>query len=251
MPTKTPTTAGMPVWLDLMTPHSEAIRPFYEALLGWTFEQRGSEKGDYGVALSGSRPVAAVVPPFRGQSLWFLYFASTDVQADAERLRELGGQVSLGPLRVGDHGHLLMATDPTGAPFGLWQSGQPQGLGRTGAPGTFAWAELQTRDADRARDFYTALLNNTSRKVPGMEYHTLYRGQDQNVGVMQMDEIHWPPDLPSRWMLYFSVTNTDEAVRTAQASGGRPLSAPHDSPYGRLAVLQDPAGATFSVIQLP
>ncbi|EYB67537.1 hypothetical protein DEIPH_ctg037orf0021 [Deinococcus phoenicis] len=251
MTTKTRPAAGTPIWLDLMTPGAELVRPFYEALLGWRFEKQGSENGEYRVAFVGSRAVAAIVPPFEGQSLWLLYFASDDVQADAERIRELGGQVRMAPLQVGEHGALLMATDPTGALFGLWQAGKQQGLGLTGTPGTFVWAELQTRSADRARDFYTALLNSTSQKVPGMNAYTLYHGHDQNVGVMQMDERHWPPELPSHWMIYFAVKNTDQAVQAAQAGGGRLLSPPHDSPHGKITVLQDPGRATFSVIQLP
>ncbi|GMA16277.1 VOC family protein [Deinococcus metallilatus] len=243
--------AGTPTWLDLMTPAAETIRPFYEALFGWTFEKQGAGDGEYSVAFASGRPVAAVVPPFEGQSLWHLYFASDDVSADAARIRDLGGEVNVGPMSVGDHGHLLMGRDPTGALFGLWQAERQAGMGRTGTPGTFTWAELQTRDADRARDFYTSLLGNTSQPLPDMGYHVLYQGADQNAGVMQMDDIHWPPDLPSHWMIYFAVEDTDQAVQTAQANGGQLQAGPHASPYGRIAVLQDPGGATFSVIQPP
>lgn len=151
-------------------------------------------------------------------------------------------------MQVGDQGHLLMARDPNGTVFGLWQPGKQAGMALSGAPGAYAWGELHTRDADRARDFYTALLGVTSRPVPEMGYHTLYHGDDMSAGIMQMNE-RWHAGMQPGWMVYFEVEEADRAVQAVEANGGRVLSPPHDSPYGRLAMLQDPAGATFSVIQ--
>lgn len=252
MTTLTPHAVGTPCWLDLTTPDPEAVRPFYEVVLGWRFQGQSTEKGEFSLIYRERDVVAAAVPPMGEGGAWCLYFASADVYADAGRIRELGGQVTLEPGPVGESGSLLMAKDPTGAAFGLWQAGQHVGMtdGGSGRPGTFAWAEVHTRDAGRARDFYTALLHSTSQPIPEMGYHTLYQGEHQHAGIMQMTQ-RWPGDAPSQWVVYFSVASADRAVELAQASGGRVLSPPHDSPYGRLATLQDPAGALFSVIQLP
>jgi len=252
MTTLTPHAVGTPCWLDLTTPDSEAVRPFYESVLGWHFKRQGSANGEFSVIYRGQDAVAAAVPPMGEGGAWCLYFASADVFADAERIRELGGQVTLEPGQVGESGSLLMAKDPTGAAFGLWQAGKHVGMTGPGSgqSGTFAWAELHTRDAEQARDFYTALLHSTSQPIPGMDYHTLHQGEEQTAGIMQMTN-RWPVDAPSQWVVYFSVSSTDRAVEAAQASGGRLISPPHDSPYGRLATLADPAGALFSVIELP
>lgn len=244
--------AGTPCWLDLMTPDLAAVGPFYRALFGWTYEESGPEFGGYQTAHLGGAPVGGLCP-VPGDTIpasWNVYFASDDVREGADCIRRLGGQVSMGPIQVADHGHTLIGTDPSGVVFSLWQADRYAGMGITGVPGAFTWAELHTRDADRARDFYTALLGGTSQPLPEMEYHLLSHGGAETAGIMQMDDLHWPPDLPSYWMVYFGVENTDRAVETAQANGGRLVAGPHDSPYGRLAVLQDPAGATFSVIQI-
>jgi hypothetical protein len=55
-----------------------------------------------------------------------------------------------------------------------------------------------------------------------------------------------------QWSVTFSVANTDETVAKAQELGGTMLLEPTDLPdIGRVAVLQDPAGAMFQVIQPP
>lgn len=250
MTTLTRPTVGTPCWTDLTTPDAEAVRPFYEAVLGWQFRREGSAQGEFTLVYRGQDAVAAVVPPMGEGGAWCLYFASEDVQADAGRIRELGGQVTLEPEQVGESGSLLMAKDPTGADFGLWQPGKHMGMTASGVPGTFAWAEVHTRDAGRARDFYTALLGSTSEPIPEMGYHTLCRGGEQHAGIMGMTG-RWPVDAPAQWVVYFAVENADRAVEAVRATGGQVLSPPHDTPYGRIAAIQDPAGALFSVIELP
>jgi len=55
-----------------------------------------------------------------------------------------------------------------------------------------------------------------------------------------------------QWSVVFSVANTDETVASAQELRGEVLIEPVDLPeIGRIAVLRDPVGATFQVIQPP
>ncbi len=58
------------------------------------------------------------------------------------------------------------------------------------------------------------------------------------------------PLLPG-WSTCFSVADTDAAVATATEGGGSVLMPAQDTPFGRFAVVQDPAGATFSVMAAP
>jgi len=50
--------------------------------------------------------------------------------------------------------------------------------------------------------------------------------------------------------VYFTVNNTDDTVKRAQEMGGKAMSPPVDIPQGRFAVIADPQGAAFAVIQL-
>jgi predicted enzyme related to lactoylglutathione lyase len=51
-------------------------------------------------------------------------------------------------------------------------------------------------------------------------------------------------------MNYFAVDDCDKAAEKAAELGGSVAQGPFDSPYGRIAVLADPSGASFSVMRL-
>jgi hypothetical protein len=58
-------------------------------------------------------------------------------------------------------------------------------------------------------------------------------------------------DLPPHWINYFAVEDCDATVAKARELGGAVKHGPFDSPHGRIAVVSDPYGAFFSVIQPP
>ena len=68
-------------------------------------------------------------------------------------------------------------------------------------------------------------------------------------GILQMDT-NWE-GIPPHWMGYFQVDNTDTAIERAVAAGGKVHVPAFDMEYGRMAVIGDPAGAVFSIIQPP
>ena len=81
-----------------------------------------------------------------------------------------------------------------------------------------------------------------------MEYYTMQRGDDNICGVLQMDE-NWE-GIPPHWTSYFAVDDTDAACEQAAAAGGEVRVPAFHTPFGRIAVLSDPFGATFSVVQM-
>jgi predicted enzyme related to lactoylglutathione lyase len=50
--------------------------------------------------------------------------------------------------------------------------------------------------------------------------------------------------------VYFAVANTDDTVKKAEQLGGKVMAPAMDIPQGRMAVLSDPDGAAFAIIQL-
>ena len=52
------------------------------------------------------------------------------------------------------------------------------------------------------------------------------------------------------WIPYFGVEKAEGAHQKAEQRGGRTLAAPTDSPTGRTALLADPQGATFALLEL-
>ena len=175
---------------------------------------------------------------------WSLYFATDNAEADQAKAAQQGAKVLAPAMTIGDFGGMATCADPGGAAFGFWQAGRHIGSEVTEEPGSPAWFELYAPDAKQARDFYAGVLNLSADPMPGdMEYYVLKRGEDQLVGIMQIDP-SWGGFRP-QWLTYFSVANADEAVAVAKKNGGKAMSNIDDSPFGRLAALADPSGAAF------
>ena len=247
--------AGEPTWIDLATTDLAVAKNFYQQVFGWDFFDTGPDFGHYHFALSQGRNAAGVGliwPPDSPQpSAWTIYFASDDAAADSERVKALGGQVMVEPMTIGDSGAMAICVDPTGAVFGLWQALNHIGAGVEEEHGSMTWREVNTRDAAAASVFYGKLLNLTAHKTEfaGTDYYYLQRGDKMCAGILQMDT-NWE-GIPPHWMGYFQVDNTDTAVERAVAAGGKVHVPAFDMEYGRMAVIGDPAGAVFSIIQPP
>jgi hypothetical protein len=110
------------------------------------------------------------------------------------------------------------------------------------------WYELTTPDTDAARAFYGNVLGWTTARAPmeGMDYILASAAETMVAGMMQ------PPtaEIPPNWLIYFAVTDVDATVRAMRADGAGEVVAPTDIPgTGRFAVLTDPQGAYFGLLQ--
>lgn len=117
-------------------------------------------------------------------------------------------------------------------------------------PGTFAWMELATRDADAALAFYTGLLGwtPTSADLGGVTYHILRNGDDAVGGLFGMTE-EWG-DMASHWMPYLAVDDLETALERVRELGGTVHFGPHEAPHvGRFALVEDPTGAKVSLLE--
>lgn len=125
----------------------------------------------------------------------------------------------------------------------------------THAPGTVCWAELGTTDPAAAHPFYQALFGWNAADVPmpeGMGSYTLFQQDGHDMGgVYELMEEQRSQGVPPHWLLYTAVEDVDAVTERAEANGGAVVAEPMDVPnVGRMAVLQDPEGATFAVMQL-
>jgi predicted enzyme related to lactoylglutathione lyase len=122
------------------------------------------------------------------------------------------------------------------------------------APGTFCWFECGTTDAAAAKRYYTELFGWSATDVPmpgdaGGQYTLLQIGGDDVAGLYQMSGPQFE-GVPSHWATYVNVESTDETAKRATTLGGRIVAPPMDVPgVGRIAVVQDPTGATISLFE--
>lgn len=243
---------GKPCWADAMFSDVEGAKSFYGDVLGWTFGEASSEYGNYTQAYADGKAVAAVVPPMpgqEGQSAWCLYLASPDAAAAAGRVRDNGGEVLMEPMQVGDFGSMLLARDPSGVVFGVWQAGVHEGFEATGVPGAYCWAEVFTRDPEKTDAFFQVVFPYKAQQMEddAIDYKLFSVGDERVLGRMKMGD-EFPPEVPPYLNVYFTVEDCDAAVARATERGGVLRFGPMDSPFGRFAALSDPQGAAFSVL---
>jgi uncharacterized protein len=244
---------GEPCWADVTTPDLDAGTAFYGALFGWDFFDTGPDFGNYTMALKNGKPVAALTPPMQGSGgappAWSLYLASSDVAALAAKVEQGGGKILVAPMEIPGSGHMLYAFDPTGAAFGAWQPGEHRGSGYWAEPGALTWTELNTNDGVAADAFYRGLFGYRQQQVGdgvGFDY-TIWNLDERTVCGRQQMTGEWA-GIPPHWMVYFGVDDADAAAQRVTDGGGQVRNGPFDSPFGRIVVFTDPAGATASLI---
>jgi predicted enzyme related to lactoylglutathione lyase len=200
------------------------------------------------------KPVAGMMPLMQeGQPpAWSTYVAVEDAEATAGKVRDSGGQVMAEPMDVMDLGRMAIFADPSGAVFGIWQAGTFPGAGFVNESGAVLWNELNTRDPDAAKDFYTGVFGWETRDFGGGDppYLTVHPGgAERGVGGIMDMRGRVPDEVPAHWMVYFAVDDVDASAAKVKELGGAVTLEPTDIPQvGRVAIVHDPHGAHFAVI---
>ncbi len=122
---------------------------------------------------------------------------------------------------------------------------------RVSPHGSFCWNELATTDAEAAKKFYSALLGWQFKEgsLGEAKYSEIQVGGESVGGIYQMG-----PEFggaPPHWMAYVAVEDVDAKAKQVEELGGKVCVPPTDIPNtGRFCVINDPTGATISLITL-
>jgi predicted enzyme related to lactoylglutathione lyase len=245
---------GVPSWVDLSSPDTDAAATFYGGLFGWEVQSAGpvEETGGYGMFTLRARQVAGIGPIMQeGQPpAWSTYVATDDADAAAQRAASAGADVIVEPMDVMDAGRMAVLAHPAAGVVGVWQAGRHTGAELVNEPGTLNWNELQTRDIDEAKAFGAAVFGweADDQDFGGMTYTVFNVGGTGIAGALRMPS-QVPDDAQAFWLAYFTVADCDESVARVQELGGTAFGEPHElEGVGRFAVVADPHGATFGVI---
>ena len=248
---------GSPNWTDLGTPDTDAAAAFYGTLFGWAFQSAGPDAGGYGMFTLEGRTVAGVGPVTEegASSAWTVYFTTTDADATVKAVEQAGGTVRFPAMDVFTAGRMAGLTDPTGAQFAVWQPGHTKGLDAVTDVNTLCWTELLTGDATRAKEFYRTVFGWQIQDMPmeGMTYSLVspLGGDDSSGqgGIMSISDEMSAAGMTAHWGTYFEVSDCDAVAALAAAKGGSVVMPPTTMEgVGRMAMLTDPFGASFSVI---
>lgn len=245
---------GTPNYVELSTPDQAAAKEFYGALFGWDVTDTPiDDQGNYyGTAEIGGDSVAGIsgqMPELVGHpAFWGVFLAVDDLDETVAKVEPSGGKVEAGPFDVMEHGRMAAIQDPTGARVNLWQARQHIGSVRANEPGAPIWNELTTADVPTATRFYSDVLGVAWESMPmgDMTYQTMHVDGRAVAGAM-------PPmadAIPPHWNVYFNTEGVDDTVAHAVELGGKLVVEPFDVPeVGRMAVLADPQGGMFSLMQ--
>lgn len=243
---------GEPCWIELFTPDTDAAVEFYGGLFGWTATEPNEEFGGYRMFLHGEQPIAGLMSndgAAGSPSGWSVYLATDDIAATVDRAKAAGATVVAEPMPVGDLGHMAVMVDPAGALVGAWQAVEFAGFAARAEVGAPAWFETLSRDYERSVAFYSDVFGweaSTMSDTPEFRYTTLGVNEDARAGIM--DATAFLGEEPSRWQFYLQVADTDATVSAALEAGATSVLPVDDTPYGRLALMRDPAGVQFAVM---
>ncbi|MGD9958669.1 VOC family protein [Nocardioides sp.] len=247
---------GTPCYVELTTPDQQGSKAFYASLFGWEVAEMpvddeggyyvtAAVQGDAVCGIGGQPPALSGHPAF-----WSVYLAVDDVDAATAKVAPAGGTVEAGPFDVMELGRMSAIQDPTGARVSLWQARNHVGTVRANEPGTPIWHELTTPDVPAASAFYADVVGLAAETVPmeGGDY-TTFNVEGRMVGGAMAPPM---PDIPPNWGVYFNVDSVDDTVAAAQGLGAKVAAPAFDVPgVGRMAVLIDPQGGYFNLMENP
>ena len=247
---------GKVVWADLVTPDLAAAQRFYGGLFGWTFQTIHTGNSDYAVALADGRPVGglyqkAIAAGEHRQSAWLTFIAVRDVDAAKRQALAHGAKVVADSKSYPSRGRQAVLTDPEGAVFAILASSSGDAPDFLAQPGEWIWSSLLSKDPGAEAAFYQTLF--------GYDVFDLASDDGSDHVILSSDDFArasvnaYPSGSAHRhahWLTFIRVESTADSVAKAVASGGRVLVEPHvDRHGGQVAVVADPAGAPFGLME--
>ena len=106
-------------WNELTVRNADEVLPFYSAVFGWTVNKIEGPMVYRELQLDGRSIGGCIEMDDSWPDMpthWMVYFAVDDCDAAAERAKELGGTVHVGPTDIRP-GRFSVLADPTGAVF--------------------------------------------------------------------------------------------------------------------------------------
>jgi predicted enzyme related to lactoylglutathione lyase len=254
-PASTEHHVGKVVWADLVTPDLAAAERFYGRLLGWTFQAIHTGDSDYALALANGRAVGGLYQKSlragEQQPAWLTFIAVRDVDA-AKRVALAHGAKAVSPAKsYPKRGRQAVLTDPEGAVFAMLASSSGDAPDFLAEPGEWIWSALLSRDPEAEAAFYQGVFSYDVFDLASDDgrVHVILSSDNfarASANALPGDSARSHP----HWLNFIRVDDTIATVAKAVASGGRVLVAPHvDRHGGQVAVVADPAGAPFGLME--
>ena len=249
---------GKVIFIELVTPDLASTKQFYGGLFGWTFRDIAAGATEYAEASLDGRPVAGLIHRAlpagqRRQPAWLSFFSVGDVDAAEKLALQHGAKVLFAPHSFPDRGREAVFADPQGAVFAVLASSSGDPPDFLAAPGEWIWSSLITSDPDTDAAFYQTLFDYDVFELPasGGAQHLLLASRNYARASVNTLPANTPNAHPY-WLNYVRVEDTVKMTAKVLALGGRVLVEPRvDRHGGKVAVVADPLGASFGLLEWP
>ena len=157
------------------------------------------------------------------------------------------------PHNLPDRGREAVFADPQGAVFAVLASSSGDPPDVLAEPGEWIWSSLVTSDPDTDAAFYQTLFDYEVFELPAAPGHQHLMLATDNYARASANTL--PVNKPGshpHWLNYVRVDDTVKMIEKVVALGGRVLVEPRvDRHGGKIAVVADPSGAPFGLIEWP
>jgi len=241
-------------WSELVTTDPVGAKQFYEAVFGWESKDIQAAGGAYTILRRGGVDVAGLYEMSAEQkendvrAHWLSYISVSDVDAVAERALEMGAFLINAPTDVGPTERISILKDPDGAVLGLQQGGNSARREVNNGPGSACWNEHVASNDEWVLEFYSTLFDWEVSDAQEPEANRFITQNEEPVaGVVRPKK----EDVAPHWRVYFSVRDLSSVVDSIKERGGVLLEKPEKlSDFGLAAMVADPQGAPFAVVEI-
>ncbi len=249
---------GKVIFVELVTPDLAAAKQFYAGLFGWTFNDIQASGTQYAEASLDGLPVAGLIQKRvpageHRQPAWLGFIAVRDVDATKTAAVQQGAKVLFEPHSFPDRGREAVFADPQGAVFAVLASSSGDPPDVLAAPGEWIWSSLITSNPDTDAAFYQTLFDYEVFDLPanGSAQHLLLASDNYaraSANTLPVDK----PNIHPHWLNFVRVDDAVKMAAKVESLGGRVLVEPRiDRHGGKLAVVADPQGAAFGLLEWP
>ena len=249
---------GKVVLVQLVTPDLTVAKRFYGGLLGWRFRDLKLGGDDYAEASLDGQLVAgmmhkAVTTGERRQSSWLTFLAVRDVDATKKLAVANGAKVLLEPHTIPNRGRQAVFSDPQGAVFAVLASSTGDPPDEMADPGEWIWSSLSTTDPDANAGFYQTVFDYEVFDLPADQGARHLMLATDNYARASANTL--PANRPNarpHWLNYIHVEDVGASSAKVVSLGGRVLVEPRlDRHGGKVAIVADPLGAPFGLLEWP
>ena len=249
---------GKVILVELVTPDLAVAKQFYGGLFGWTFRDVQSVDTKYAEASLDGRPVAGLIQRDvpageHRQPTWLTFISVRDADSAKAIALQHGAKLLFGPKSIPNRGREAVFADPQGAIFAVLASSSGDPPDVLAAPGEWIWSSLITTDPDTDAAFYQALFDYEVFDLPADKgaQHLMFASDNYARASANTLPANRPNDHP-HWLNYIHVEDTVKMTARLVALGGRVLVEPRvDRHGGKVAVVADPLGAPFGLLEWP